>query len=139
MPDNSSSLPINTDLDLKIVRATLLSRPPASPKNRKEESEKNEHILAFSLSIRNTGDEAVRLTGKKWIIEHADKTFDVFETSQVFNARPILLPNQVFAFNGYHVVVPPAALHLTLLGKNDTSTPFRSKTLVIHPPSKRGR
>lgn len=139
MAQNSFLLPINTDLDLKVIRATLLTRPPSSSKNEGEQDGKDDHILSFSISIRNAGNEAIRLTGKKWVIEHANKTFDVFESSTVFNSRPILLPGQIFAFNGYHVVIPPAALHLTLLGKNDSSLPFRTKTLVIHPPSKRKR
>lgn len=137
MPHNTSPIPLNTDLELKIVRATLLSRPsPQQEENDEPVQEKNNHLLAFSVSIRNRGKEAIRLTGKKWVIEHADKTFDVFESSQVFNTRPLLLPGQIFAFNGYHLVLPPAGLHLTLLGKNESSAVFRSKTVVIHPPGK---
>ena len=138
MDQDSSSIPVNRYLDLKIVRATLLSRPPLRKGDKAVlEDEKHDHLLAFSLSIRNEGNQAIRLTGKKWIVEHADKTFDVFESSQVFNARPLLLPDQIFAYNGYHVVLPPAGLHLTLLGKDETGSLFRSKTIVIHPPEKK--
>ncbi|MEG1938449.1 MAG: hypothetical protein RR138_05120 [Akkermansia sp.] len=130
--------PVNLDIDLKLVRANLFPIPPPPP-NQKRSPQRKGHLLALSISIFNAGDAPIRLLGKKWLIDNHDGNHYVFESSHIFNVRPLLCPNQLFAINGFHEVNPPSNVFLTLFGRDNDGNIFRTATLNIHPPEKRKR
>lgn len=85
-------------------------------------------IILYGLSMRNVSDAPVRLIGRKWVCRSADGDTDVTEGDSLFNSRPLLMPGEVFAFNGFHLVSPPAAISLTLIGRDDDGHIFRTPT-----------
>ena len=72
-----------------------------------------------NVSIRNMGDGAVRIIGKKWTgRSHQDGT-QVIEGDELFGSRPLLCQGQIFAFNGLQMLRLPARIQLTLLVRDE--------------------
>lgn len=75
--------------------------------------------VPYNVSIRNMGDGAVRIIGKKWTVRsHQDGT-QVIEGDELFGSRPLLCQGQIFAFNGLQMLRLPARIQLTLLVRDE--------------------
>lgn len=83
-------------------------------------------IVLYGVSMRNVSEAPVRVIGRKWVCVSAGGETDVTEGDSLFHSRPLLMPGEVFAFNGFHLVSPPAAISLTLIGRDDDGHIFRT-------------
>ncbi|MFR1410915.1 MAG: hypothetical protein ACLSUW_00425 [Akkermansia sp.] len=102
-----------TSLDVRLLRAPVFRIRNCS-KWRDEA-----HPRALQCSIRNMGDGAVRIIGKKWTVRsHQDGT-QVIEGDELFGSRPLLCQGQIFAFNGLQMLRLPARIQLTLLVRDE--------------------
>lgn len=92
----------------------------------------------YGVSIRNISDSPVRIIGRKWIMNSSNREVDVIEGDNLFGSRPLLLPGQIFAVKGFHLVEPPVRISLTLIGRDDNghifqTPPYRLKRPQVPP------
>lgn len=75
--------------------------------------------VPYNVSIRNTGEGAVRIIGKKWTVRSHEDGTQVIEGDELFGSRPLLCQGQIFAFNGLQMLRLPARIQLTLLVRDE--------------------
>lgn len=87
----------------------------------------------FRLNMRNTGKLGLRLLGRKWIMcDHEGHTY-IIEADHIFGQDPLLLPNAVFSFGGFHDFPEiPKSLELRIFGIDQMLTPFISQPCVFN-------
>ncbi len=119
-----NQLPVSDCLEFRIASFVMpAGQPYALPEGYQS--------IMLNISMRNISDEAIRLIGRKWIIDSSDKHSDIVEGDTVFNSHPLLCPGQLFSFTGFHIILPPATLSLTLLGKDNQGQNFHTPPLII--------
>lgn len=65
------------------------------------------HPFIYFLSIINDSDEEVQIYGRKWLLEEAHETL-VLEGDGVIGEMPIIMPDEKFSYNSYHVTATSA-------------------------------
>ena len=87
--------------------------------------------VPYNVSIRNAGDGAVRIIGKKWTVcSHEDGT-QVIEGDELFGSRPLLCQGQIFAFNGLQMLRLPARIQLTLLVRDEAGILYHTDPVSL--------
>ena len=61
------------------------------------------HAFVYFVTIHNGSDRAVRLLGRKWIVEQNDGERLVIEGDKIVGETPRLEPGEAFSYNSYHV------------------------------------
>lgn len=61
------------------------------------------HVFIYFITIENRSDRAVRLLGRKWIIENVDGEKLVVEGDKIVGEEPELLPGERFSYNSFHI------------------------------------
>lgn len=51
--------------------------------------------VPYNVSIRNAGDGAVRIIGKKWTVRSHEDGTQVIEGDELFGSRPLLCQGQI--------------------------------------------
>ena len=93
MPSNSLQLPgLTVHLDDLRYQYGGPSVPPETP-----------HVFIYFLTIANQSDRAVKLLGRKWIIEDDEGEKLVVEGDKIVGEEPELLPGERFSYNSFHI------------------------------------
>ena len=101
MPSPPLELPgLRVELDNLVYRHGAGELPPDKP-----------HAFIYYLTIRNDSPFAVRLLGRKWVVEHGDGTRLVIEGDKIVGETPHLAPGESFSYNSYHVTGTNASVH----------------------------
>lgn len=109
-------LPLLTTLDVRLSPRRIYMQDEAL----KLSASPDGHIpLPYHVSIRNTGEGAVRIMGKKWTIKSHHEGTRIVEGDELFWARPLLCKGQIFAFNGLQMLRLPARIQLTMLVRDE--------------------
>lgn len=109
MASPSLELPgLRVELDKLVYRHGAGELPPDKP-----------HAFIYHLTIHNASALAVRLLGRKWVVEHADGTQLVVEGDKIVGETPHLAPGQSFSYNSYHVTGMNAAVHGSFHGLDE--------------------
>ena len=96
-------LPLLTSLDVRLSPRNLYSQ---DQELQQMASDDGRIPVPYNVSIRNTGDGAVRIIGKKWTVRsHQDGT-QVIEGDELFGSRPLLCQGQIFPFNHFVTLQP---------------------------------
>lgn len=94
MPNSSSEqldgLVVNLD-DLRYQHGGP-NVPPETP-----------HVFIYFLTIENRSNRAVKLLGRKWIIQDAEGETLVVEGDKIVGEEPDLQPGQRFSYNSFHI------------------------------------
>ena len=61
------------------------------------------HVFIYFLTIANHSDRAVKLLGRKWIIQDEEGETLVVEGDKIVGETPCLIPGESFSYNSYHV------------------------------------
>lgn len=121
-------LPLLTSLDVRLSPRSLYSQ---DEELQQMSSEDGRIPVPYNVSIRNTGDGAVRIIGKKWTIHsHQDGT-QVIEGDELFGSRPLLCQGQIFAFNGLQMLRLPARIQLTLLVRDEAGILYHTDPVSL--------
>ena len=89
-------LPLLTSLEVRLTPRSLYLR---NEKLERMVRDDGRIPVPYNVSIRNAGDGAVRIIGKKWTVRsHGDGT-QIIEGDELFGSRPLLCQGQIFAFN----------------------------------------
>ena len=122
MSTKCPSLPVYAPLELRLVMSGVQAMRRPRPVYR----------TLFRISICNTGDQAVRLLGRKWTLRDRSGNTRIIEASKVFNDYPTLAPGAVFSCSGCHEFdAPPVAMELRLFGNDELGAPFISEPLYF--------
>lgn len=120
MSTKCHTLPVYTPLELHLVMSGVQAVRRPRPVYR----------TLFRISICNTGNQAVRLLGRKWTLRDRSGNTRIIEASKVFNDYPTLVPGAVFSCSGCHEFdSPPVAMELRLFGNDELGAPFISEPL----------
>lgn len=120
MSTKCHTLPVYTPLELHLVMSGVQAVRRPRPLYR----------TLFRISICNTGNQAVRLLGRKWTLRDRSGNTRIIEASKVFNDYPTLVPGAVFSCSGCHEFdSPPVAMELRLFGNDELGAPFISEPL----------
>ena len=120
MSTKCHTLPVYTPLELHLVMSGVQAIRRPRPVYR----------TLFRISICNTGNQAVRLLGRKWTLRDRSGNTRIIEASKVFNDYPTLIPGAVFSCSGCHEFdSPPVAMELRLFGNDELGAPFISEPL----------
>ncbi len=116
-----------TTLDVRLTKRSLF------PKGSKGlEADKHGRVPAlYNVSIRNMGDGAVRIIGKKWTIHSHGEGVQVMESDEMFATRPLLCKGQIFAFNGLQMLRKPGSLCLSLLVRDEAGVVYHTDPVSI--------
>ena len=91
------------------------------------------HPFVYFITIQNDSDEAVMITGRKWIVEEGDEVIGkeavVVEAEGVIGQKPIISPGKHFSYNSYHVIANDARVRGAFFGR----TPHGQKVRVRIP------
>lgn len=68
------------------------------------------HCFVYSISIRNNGNVAVTLKGRKWIIINAHEEITAVEGDGVVGQFPTIAPGEKFSYNSYHLLDTPTGV-----------------------------
>ena len=96
------------ELDNLVYRHGAGELPPDKP-----------HAFIYYLTIRNDSPLAVRLLGRKWVVEHSDGTRLVIEGDKIVGETPHLAPGESFSYNSYHVTGTNASVHGSFHGLDE--------------------
>ncbi len=120
-------LPMLTTLDVRLTKRSMF------PKGSKA-AEPDEHgriPALYNVSIRNMGDDAVRIIGKKWTVYSPGEGVQVLESDELFATRPLLCKGQIFAFNGLQMLRKPGRLCLSLLVRDEAGVVYYTDPVSI--------
>ncbi len=93
MPSTSLQLPgLTVHLDELRYQCGGPNIPPETP-----------HVFIYFLTIENASDRAVKLLGRKWIIEDENHEKLVVEGDKIVGEEPELLPGERFSYNSFHI------------------------------------
>ncbi len=120
-------LPLLTTLD---VRLSMRSMFPKGSKELEPDSDGRIPAL-YNLSIRNHGESAVRIIGKKWTLHSHGEGVQVLESDELFGTRPLLCKGQIFALYGMQMLRKPATLSLTLLARDETGVIYHTDPVSL--------
>lgn len=121
-------LPLLTSLEVRLAPRRLYS---ANDEQQRMVQDDGRIPVPYNVSIRNTGDGAVRIIGKKWtVLSHGDGT-QVIEGDELFGSRPLLCQGQVFAFNGLQMLRLPARVQLTLLVRDEAGILYHTDPVSL--------
>ena len=87
--------------------------------------------VPYTVSIRNTGEGAVRIIGKKWTVRSHEDGTQVNEGDELFGSRPLLCQGQIFAFNGLQMLRLPARIQLTLLVRDEAGILYHTDPVSL--------
>lgn len=87
--------------------------------------------VPYNVSVRNTGDGAVRIIGKKWTVHSHEDGTQVIEGDELFGSRPLLCQGQIFAFNGLQMLRLPARIQLTLLVRDEAGILYHTDPVSL--------
>ncbi|MCC6352838.1 MAG: ApaG domain [Verrucomicrobiae bacterium] len=62
----------------------------------------------YDISIRNEGDEPVRIRGRKWIVTGPKGDKLVLDGDGVVGEHPVIPPGGRFAYHSFHVIDGPS-------------------------------
>ena len=98
-------LPLLTSLEVRLTPRSLYLR---NEKLERMIRDDGRIPVPYNVSIRNAGDGAVRIIGKKWTVRSHEDGTQVIEGDELFGSRPLLCQGQIFAFNGLQMLRLPA-------------------------------
>lgn len=61
------------------------------------------HVFIYFLTISNNSDRAVKLLGRKWILQDEEGETLVVEGDKIVGEEPELLPGERFSYNSFHI------------------------------------
>ncbi|EDY80631.1 conserved hypothetical protein [Verrucomicrobiia bacterium DG1235] len=61
------------------------------------------HVFIYFLTIENKSDRAVKLLGRKWIIQNVNGETQVVEGDKIVGEEPALQPGERFSYNSFHI------------------------------------
>ena len=73
-----------------------------------------EHAFAYTITIRNTGDETAQLIARHWVITDADGHVDEVRGLAVVGHQPMLKPGESFEYTSWTRIATP---HGTMRGE----------------------
>ncbi|MGB1906500.1 MAG: Co2+/Mg2+ efflux protein ApaG [Spongiibacter sp.] len=62
------------------------------------------YAFAYTIDIRNTGDEAVRLLSRHWIISDGDNNVQEVQGEGVIGKQPLIEPGESFTYTSGAVI-----------------------------------
>jgi ApaG protein len=71
--------------------------------------EERPHCFAYFITIRNDGDIAVTLKGRKWVVQNSRGEVSAVEGDGIVGQCPTIGPGEKFSYNSYHLVDTPTA------------------------------
>ena len=109
MPNDSYQLPgLVVQLDDLRYQYGGLNIPPETP-----------HVFIYFLTIANRSDRAVKLLGRKWIIQDDSGETLVVEGDKIVGQEPELLPGESFSYNSFHIGSCSASAHGSFHGLDE--------------------
>lgn len=87
-------LPLLTSLEVRLTPRSLYLR---NEKLERMVRDDGRIPVPYNVSIRNAGDGAVRIIGKKWTVRSHEDGTQVIEGDELFGSRPLLCQGQIFA------------------------------------------
>lgn len=122
-------LPLLTSLEVRLTPRRLYSR---DDELRQIVQDGDGRIpVPYNVSVRNTGDGAVRIIGKKWTVHSRGGGTQVIEGDELFGSRPLLCQEQIFAFNGLQMLCLPARIQLTLLVRDEAGILYHTDPVSL--------
>ena len=88
------------------------------------------HVFIYFLTIANHSDRAVKLLGRKWIIQDEEGETLVVEGDKIVGEEPELLPGESFSYNSFHIGSCNATAHASFHGYEENGD--RIHTLIPH-------
>lgn len=121
-------LPLLTSLEVRLSPRRLYSR---DEELQHMASDDGRIPMPYNVSIRNTGEGAVRIIGKKWTVQSQEDGMQVIEGDELFGSRPLLCRGQIFAFNGLQMLRLPARIQLTLLVRDEAGILYHTDPVSL--------
>lgn len=88
--------------------------------------------MVYRIELRNISKLGLRLLGRKWTMKDAAGRTFILEADHVFNQDPLLTPNAVFSFGGFHdFKYPPVSMELRIFGIDQLLVPFLSTPCIF--------
>ncbi len=121
-------LPLLTSLEVRLTPRGLYARDDKPKRTLRDDGR---IPIPYNVSIRNTGEGAVRIIGKKWTIHSHEYGTQVIEGDELFGSRPLLCQGQIFAFNGLQMLRLPARIQLTLLVRDEAGILYHTDPVSL--------
>jgi len=67
----------------------------------------NRFVFAYTITLKNRGQEAARLIERHWIITHADGQTEVVRGPGVVGEQPLLEPGESYTYSSGAVIPTP--------------------------------
>ncbi|MEW5839153.1 MAG: Co2+/Mg2+ efflux protein ApaG [Pseudomonadota bacterium] len=81
--------------------------PEASFLAQHSDASQNRYAFAYTITLRNLGDEAARLLERHWIITHADGQTEIVRGPGVVGDQPLLEPGASYTYSSGAVIPTP--------------------------------
>jgi ApaG protein len=69
--------------------------------------EQNRYVFAYTITIKNTGDKAVKLLRRHWVITDANNKIQEVKGDGVVGVQPHLKPGQSFTYTSGAILETP--------------------------------
>ena len=111
-----------------------------TPQFQPEHSQPDQHhyVFAYTVKIRNTGEQAAQLISRHWIITDANNKIEEVEGAGVVGEQPTLQPGQSFEYtSGCPLETPVGSMHGTYhcVGADGTRFDAPIPEFVLSMPS----
>jgi ApaG protein len=100
--------------------------------------EESQYVFAYTITIRNTGQQTAKLISRHWIITDANNKVEEVEGLGVVGEQPTLQPGQSFEYtSGCPLATPVGSMRGTYHCIGDDGTRFDTKIpeFVLSMPS----
>jgi ApaG protein len=86
-----------------------------------------QHVFAYTVTIRNTGDVAAQLIARHWVITDANGHTDEVRGLAVVGQQPLLKPGERFEYtSGTRLATPHGTMRGTFFCMTDDARPFEA-------------
>ena len=84
-----------------------------------------QHVFAYTVTIRNTGDITAQLIARHWVITDANGHTEEVRGLAVVGHQPLLKPGETFEYtSGTHLATPLGTMRGTFFCMTETAQPF---------------
>ena len=86
-----------------------------------------QYAFAYTVTIRNTGDQTAQLIARHWIITDAQDHVDEVRGLAVVGHQPVLKPNESFEYTSWtRIATPHGTMRGTFYCMTDDARPFEA-------------
>lgn len=78
-----------------------------NPLDAETDAAQNRHAFAYTITVRNTGDEAAQLIARHWLIHDAGGGTQEVRGLGVVGKQPLLKPGESFEYTSWAVIPTP--------------------------------